>query len=62
MIISVTCANCGGVAALNIEPPFCGGFSATCRNCGALVTGSYSWDNNVPRLYNIRAMGGLKRR
>lgn len=63
MIVSVTCPNCGNTVVLNLEPPICGGFVECCYNCGANVSGSYSWDhNNTPRLYYIRSSGGYKKR
>lgn len=60
--VSVTCPNCGNTVVLNLEPPICGGFVQCCYNCGANVSGSYSWDcNNNPHLYYIRSSGGLKK-
>lgn len=61
--VSVTCPNCGNTVVFCLDPQFCGGFAQGCCNCGATVSGSYSWDcNNNPRLYNIRSSGGLKKR
>jgi len=61
--VSVTCPNCGNTVVFSLDPQFCGGFAQGCCNCGATVSGSYSWDcNNNPRLYNIRSSGGLKKR
>lgn len=61
--VSVTCPNCGNTVVFSLDPQFCGGFAQGCCNCGATVSGSYSWDcNNTPRLYYIRSSGGLKKR
>ena len=63
MTVSVTCPNCGNTVVLNLEPPIEGGFSQGCINCGALISGSYSWNgNNIPRFYYIRSCGGFKKR
>ena len=62
MTVSVTCPNCGNTVVLNLEPPICGGFSGDCHNCGAIVSGSYSWNGNTPQLYFIRSSGGFKKR
>ena len=62
MTVSITCPNCGNIVVLNIEPPIEGGFSESCRNCGALISGSYSWNGNIPRFYCIRSCGGFKKR
>lgn len=61
--VSVTCPNCGNPVVFSLDPQFCGGFAECCYNCGATVAGSYSWGiNNTPRLYYVRASGGLKKR
>lgn len=60
--VSVTCPNCGNTVVLTLTPPIEGGFCEFCYNCGAMVSGSYSWHpNGGVRLYNIRSSGGQKR-
>lgn len=61
--VSVTCPNCGNSVVFSLDPQFCGGFAECCYNCGATVSGSYSWGvNNNPVIRYIRSNGGLKRR
>lgn len=64
MTVSVTCPNCGNTVVLSLNPPIEGGFVECCYNCGAMVSGSYSWisNNGGVRFYNIRSSGGQKRR
>ena len=61
--VSVTCPNCGNPVVFTLEPPICGGISECCYNCGALVSGSYSWgNNNTPVIRYVRSSGGYKKR
>ena len=61
--VSVTCPNCGNTVVLTLNPPIEGGFTEFCHNCGAMVSGSYSWipNNGGVRFYHIRSSGGQKR-
>jgi len=61
--VSVTCPNCGNPVVFSLDPQFCGGFAECCYNCGATVSGSYSWGvNNNPVIRYVRSNGGLKKR
>lgn len=61
--VSVTCTNCGSTVVLNLRKETGGGFCVPCYNCSGNVTGQYSVNNNGEvRIYNVKTMGGAKRR
>jgi hypothetical protein len=61
--VSVVCTNCGNTVVFNVKTGMMGGFSAPCINCGGLVTGTYNCDEHARlRIYNVRTLGGLKKR
>lgn len=60
--VSVTCPNCGNPVVFSLDSQFCGGFAECCYNCGATVSGSYSWGcNNNPIIRYVKSNGGLRR-
>ena len=61
--VSVVCSNCGSTVVFNVETSMAGGFGETCYNCGGRVTGTYDCDvHGHVRIYNVRTMGGLKKK
>lgn len=61
--VSVTCTNCGSTVVLNLKTESTGGFCKSCYNCAGNVTGTYFVDaDGRVRIYNVRTMGGAKRR
>ena len=61
--VSLSCPNCGHPVIINLEYPFVGGYSGHCFGCGALVSGSYSWNNDMsPIIYTVRSSGGAPKR